>query len=182
MCIRDRYNKVEIIGSHTDWQTVTICDGNCSNTQVISSLANGEYRVKVNQGGNDGSWCYREEKMNVTTGSTLRASNKIHLATFQNNQQVKLKWVANSLVETYYFLVERSLNGNDFEQLTIVNSFDDNILQWTDEQPQKGINHYRIRQVFFYNNPLYSAIQTEEYFLNKNEITLFPNPCSLIHI
>ncbi len=66
------YNKVEIIGRNTNWQIVTICDGNCADTQIIPDLANGEYTVKVNQGGADGSFCYREEKVSVTNSSSNR--------------------------------------------------------------------------------------------------------------
>ncbi len=62
------YNKVEIIGRNTNWQVLTICDGNCSDTQIIPDLMAGEYAVKINQAGNDGSYCYREEKVMVSNG------------------------------------------------------------------------------------------------------------------
>jgi len=61
------YNKVEIIGHNTDWQIITICDGNCDTTQIIPDLAAGNYAVKINQSGTDGSYCYREESVTVTS-------------------------------------------------------------------------------------------------------------------
>jgi len=66
------YDKVEIIGRNTDWQVVTICDGDCDDTQIIPDLAAGEYSVKVNQGGADGSYCYREQKVQLENGSDNR--------------------------------------------------------------------------------------------------------------
>ena len=66
------YDKVEIIGRNTDWQVVTICDGDCADTQNISDLAAGEYSVKVNQGGTDGTFCYQEEKITLENGSSSR--------------------------------------------------------------------------------------------------------------
>jgi len=66
------YGKVEIIGRNTDWQVVTVCDGNCADTQIIPDLAAGEYSVKVNQGGSDGSFCYREEQIILENGSSSR--------------------------------------------------------------------------------------------------------------
>ena len=66
------YDKVEIIGRNTDWQVVTICDGDCNDIQVISDLAAGEYDVKINQGGSDGSYCYREQKVQLENGSSNR--------------------------------------------------------------------------------------------------------------
>ncbi|MFK7980768.1 MAG: T9SS type A sorting domain-containing protein [Saprospiraceae bacterium] len=66
------YDKVEIIGRNTDWQVVTICDGDCAETQIIPDLAAGEYSIKVNQGGSDGSYCYREQKVQLENGSNNR--------------------------------------------------------------------------------------------------------------
>ena len=68
------YDKVEIIGRNTDWQVVTICEGDCAEAQIIPDLAIGEYAVKVNQGGNNGTYCYREEMVAVTSSSTNRNS------------------------------------------------------------------------------------------------------------
>jgi len=36
-------SKVEIIGAPTNWQVVSICDGNCSATQLIPNLTIGDY-------------------------------------------------------------------------------------------------------------------------------------------
>ncbi len=66
------YDKVEIIGQNTDWQVITICDGDCADTQIIPDLAAGEYAVKVNQGGADGTFCYREQKVVLENGSSNR--------------------------------------------------------------------------------------------------------------
>ena len=66
------YDKLEIIGRNTDWQVVTVCDGDCADTQIIPDLAAGEYSVKINQGGADGSYCYREQKIVLENGSSSR--------------------------------------------------------------------------------------------------------------
>ncbi|MEM1119179.1 MAG: hypothetical protein AAGJ18_01940 [Bacteroidota bacterium] len=66
------YDKVEIIGRNTDWQVVLICEGDCGDSQAITDLAAGEYSVKVNQGGSDGSFCYREETVLLENGSDSR--------------------------------------------------------------------------------------------------------------
>ncbi|MEM1118853.1 MAG: T9SS type A sorting domain-containing protein [Bacteroidota bacterium] len=69
------YNKVEIIGQNTDWRVIPICDGDCYPTLVIPDLESGEYAVKVNQSGADGSYCYREEKVSVEDGSTVTTAD-----------------------------------------------------------------------------------------------------------
>ncbi|MEM1120103.1 MAG: T9SS type A sorting domain-containing protein [Bacteroidota bacterium] len=74
------YNKVEIIGQNTDWQVIPICDGDCSPTLVIPDLNAGEYAVKVNQSGADGSYCYREETVSVEDGNTTITADCDNLA------------------------------------------------------------------------------------------------------
>ncbi|MEM6321734.1 MAG: T9SS type A sorting domain-containing protein [Bacteroidota bacterium] len=69
-------SKVEIIGAPTNWQVVTICDGNCAANQVIPNLSEGEYSVKVNQFGANEEYCYREEKVQVGKESGGNGSNE----------------------------------------------------------------------------------------------------------
>ena len=59
------YSQVQIIGQNTDWQVITICQGNCDETQVIPNLTAGEYAVKVQLNASDGTDCYREEQITV---------------------------------------------------------------------------------------------------------------------
>jgi len=68
------YSKIEIIGRNTDYQVLTICDGDCAETQVIPDLANGDYTVKVNLSDDEGNFCYREENVTITNSSSNRDS------------------------------------------------------------------------------------------------------------
>ena len=61
-------SRIEIIGRNTDWQIVPICSGDCSETQIIPDLMAGDYTVKVQLFGQDGSFCFREEKVEVIGG------------------------------------------------------------------------------------------------------------------
>jgi len=58
-------SKVEIIGAPTNWQVLTICDGDCANQQIIPNLAAGNYAVKVNLF--DENYCYKEETVAVSS-------------------------------------------------------------------------------------------------------------------
>ena len=44
---------------------ITICQGDCAETQIIPNLAAGEYAVKVQLNASDGTDCYREEQVIV---------------------------------------------------------------------------------------------------------------------
>lgn len=57
--------KIEILGRNTDWQVVLICENDCNDPHIIPNLQTGTYKVKVQMYGNDGSYCYHEEEVNV---------------------------------------------------------------------------------------------------------------------
>jgi len=59
---------IEIIGSSTNWQIVGVCNDNCGNSQVVSSLMPGFYTVKINMFGDDNSYCYTQAEVEVTDG------------------------------------------------------------------------------------------------------------------
>ncbi|MEM1119061.1 MAG: SdrD B-like domain-containing protein [Bacteroidota bacterium] len=64
-------SKVEIIGAGTNWTPIMICgDGGdaCQNPQMISDLAAGEYTLKIQLWGADGSYCYTERKVTIPEG------------------------------------------------------------------------------------------------------------------
>ena len=171
-------SKVEYLGQNTGYQVITRCDGNCAtNGEGIFFSEPGEYTVKVQLFGADGTYCYQEETVTIPSASSSRANNEIYLATYQKSQNVQLQWAVSSIEETSYFLIERSFDGDTFEPLTLLtNIAEDNTFQWTDEHPKTGANHYRVKQIFDDNTTLYSTVQSEEFFLKAAEITLFPNP------
>ena len=60
--------KVEIIGAGTGWIPTLVCgDGGtaCENPQMITDLPVGDYTIKVQLWGADGSYCYTERKVTV---------------------------------------------------------------------------------------------------------------------
>ncbi|MEM1120541.1 MAG: M4 family metallopeptidase [Bacteroidota bacterium] len=122
------YDKVEIIGQNTNWQVLTICEGDCGNSQVITDLAEGMYQVKVNQGG-EGSYCYREESVVVTTSSQNRNSPLLlvdALAIYPNPVRHQLH------VELYAI-------GDQTGTLQVFNALGQLTQQWTNVAWQNGI-------------------------------------------
>ncbi len=61
---------VQVIGAGTGWQIITICEGDCDNPTIITDLPVGEYTVKVQLFGSDGSYCYTEKRNVFITGDT----------------------------------------------------------------------------------------------------------------
>ena len=95
------YNKVEYIGAGTNWRVKTFCDGNCSPDERIFDLPEGSYKVKINQRGIDGKYCYREELVQVLRGSTNRngLANQEELVLFPNPARNQLNLTMSDLEE-----------------------------------------------------------------------------------
>ena len=67
--------KIEIIGAGTEYNVITICDGDCNDTHIIPNLLAGNYDVKLNMFGSDNSYCYREETVTVLAGPCTDVDN-----------------------------------------------------------------------------------------------------------
>ena len=72
-------------------------------------------------------------------------------ATLQNNQQVLVNWSVSSEAEVNYYVVQRSVNGKDWDSLTTViatHTIDgEKNYSFTDDNPYTGISYYRIKQI-----------------------------------
>ena len=79
-------NLVEYIGANTNWQLVTVCDGDCDATEVISGLSMGAYEIKVQQFGEDGSYCKERETVNISSSASLRTEKNSHVGVDQSVQ------------------------------------------------------------------------------------------------
>lgn len=95
-------------------------------------------------------------------------------------EKVKLIWSTSSEINNAYFIIERSVNGNDFSEVGYVKGNGNsnvviNYEAW-DENPLSGISYYRLKQVdvdgtVSYSHWVYVHFKYEEY-IGK----IYPNP------
>lgn len=108
----------------------------------------------------------------------------ITLSSFEANCEkniVDIKWFTSTEINNEYFTVERSKDGERFIPITKINgSGNSNSVKkynYTDHNPVKGFNYYRIKQTDFDGKYSYSAIEVTECSEGSfNSIVLFPNP------
>ena len=111
----------------------------------------------------------------------------IELAFFKailiDDKKVKLQWATLSEKDNAYFIIEKSTNGIDWEELERVSGtgFSNELINYLgfDHEPKNGNNYYRLKQVDFNGKYSYSSI--EVIFiknLEESNFTLFPNPVS----
>ena len=103
---------------------------------------------------------------------------KSFTAVKQNNKAL-LTWVTAQEVNNAYYEIERSTDGTSFIALQKVNATSGNTQQTytaIDEQPAKGINYYRIKQVDKDGAYSYSEIRVLVFDNSKNNVYVYPNP------
>jgi hypothetical protein len=108
----------------------------------------------------------------------------IELSTFQGtalpNGQVQLNWTTELESNNSHFIVERSLNGNWWEELARVEGAGTSNASmdytYTDAAPQNAMNLYRLRQVDFDGNFTHSNILSVDMNQVGEEVRMGPNP------
>ncbi len=97
---------------------------------------------------------------------------------------VELYWKTATQINNDYFVVEKSIDAQNWQQLVIVKGAGTSYVPLEylgiDSQPYEGINYYRLKQVDFDGTYSYSKIIAVKYSRNvattNGEPILFPNP------
>ena len=127
---------------------------------------------------NNGTLVNTSAAYSTITNGTLPLTWGEFTATKQGNTSL-LKWQTLQEINTAYFIIERSTDGENFTPLTKVaaagNSTTTKTYQFTDNLPLNGNDYYRILQVDKDGKSSYSPIRTLAFLL-KQVITITPNP------
>lgn len=98
------------------------------------------------------------------------------------SSMVQLNWVTATEINNDYFLVERSNDAINFNEVGIVkanNTLQTSTYQLYDKQPYNGIGYYRLKQVDFNGSYTYSSIIAIKVN-NDLAFSLYPNPITLL--
>ncbi len=105
--------------------------------------------------------------------------NLLSFDAFKNKNKVSLKWKTTNEINTSHFDIERSSDGVSFIKIGKVNSVNAtgiNNYTYEDEQPYKGLNFYRLKQVDIDGRFTYSNINKVMFESFGDAITIYPNP------
>ena len=110
----------------------------------------------------------------AVTGLNFNVSKK-------NNDAVLLQWRTYTENNNRGFEIERSANGVNFASIGYVKSISvagkGADYSFTDALSTDGRNYYRLKQMDFYNNAIYSDVKVIET-RRVNSFKIFPNPVS----
>jgi len=126
----------------------------------------------VNLGGNfeGGSPC----------GSLTLPVELVYFNAVSNEDEVEINWQTASELNNDYFIIERSSNGKEFEEIRRVDGAgtSNQIIDYfeRDNAPLPGISYYRLRQVDFDGTPTLSNIVAVKRDNTLPEFSVYPNP------
>lgn len=110
--------------------------------------------------GTTGAYYYIDD-VSVSPGNSLPVE-LIAFTAEKNDQHVDLHWTTASEIQNQYFSIERSIDGTSFEAIGRMNGAGNsttlNEYSFSDEQPWKGINYYRLAQTDIDGTVNYSRI------------------------
>ncbi len=114
---------------------------------------------------------------------TVLPINLLNFIASPDQDKVDLNWSTTMETNNDYFTVERSVNGNSFEVLTIVEGAgnSNSLLNYTtsDRQPLNGTSYYRLKQTDFDGKHSYSKIIAVTLG-KQSRMQVFPNPSESI--
>lgn len=123
--------------------------------------------------------------LRFTLGTTNYVSTPLPIELLEfnaiyTNGKVELEWSTASEKNTESFVVERSQNGIDFEELNTVKASGNSntIIDYaeTDFSPLEGISYYRLKQIDKNGVFMHSQMVPVNYRLDKSGMSVFPNP------
>lgn len=120
----------------------------------------------------------QEESIVEDTEVFYQGFDAITLGSRIKKEGVQLDWFAKNNNLPSKFIVEKSLDGQNFEQIDEVVVDDIEDLSILDEAPDFGTNYYRIIQQFETGQEIVSNIREEKYLIDPASITIYPNPVS----
>jgi hypothetical protein len=103
-------------------------------------------------------------------------------ATLTAGNTVLLNWATMSQTNNDFFVVQRTSDGIQFEDVITVDGAGTNtsMLQYsaTDEHPLKGVSYYRLKQTDFDGTTTYYGMEKVSISAGSGSFVLYPNPCS----
>lgn len=182
-------------------------NGNIPETDPIFENASaGDYHLKVgspaiNVGNknyfNAGEEPDLSEIVYDLDGNTRIYGSKIDLGAYENqeapvgisllnftakaeNKMAKIEWTTTSEINNKEFVLSRSSDGKDFEELVRIsgsgNATIKNNYSHFDKTPLPGINYYRLQQIDFDGKKTDYGIRKVVFEIDKSMIKIYPNP------
>jgi hypothetical protein len=163
------------------WQPVHNCFGNCQSPTATFNVTAGTHYVYVKYyTANYQLICEVNQTVNVAQALESDQSERFQLEAIKHLEHVQLVWSHNGDFKVDEYVVERSLNGSDFEEVYATasdKSATADVYEGFDLEPQTGVNYYRVRMLNEDGTERLSEVK-EVVFEDIADFGLFPNPAN----
>lgn len=147
--------------------------GNADLTKVIASTLN--FCVAGN-----GGCAASEDSGESAGGCALLPITLVYFRAELNESQVELTWATASEEENAYFTIEKSFDGQDFEELSTIDGAGTTTAylqyEFSDDSELASITYYRLKQTDFDGTFTYSKIIQVYQEKSGGYANLYPNP------
>lgn len=122
-----------------------------------------------------------EHEANLELGPLPISLTSFDLTKTQN-KQVLLKWSTASEVNNDYFVIQNSVDGQQWQFVSKISgngtTTNTNYYTFIDQKPLNGLSYYRIKQVDFDGQTSYTPIKSISFdkLINDKALRIFPNP------
>lgn len=152
------------------------------NTITVSGLENKTYYYRIFEYNGAAAPVYNI--VDVVAGSAVVTSTLpiklLHFAVREQNGKAVLQWATSQEINSNHFVVERSIDGINFFEVTKVtaagNSNNTVNYAYVDENAGKGISYYRLKQVDNDGRFTFSAVINVTVKGDSGNISIYPNP------
>jgi len=115
-----------------------------------------------------------EEDTHILYGNEIFGTFNLDLNV--KKEGMMLEWLAENKGSTKEYVIEKSMDGVNFEAIQVITDNTEGELAKIDEAPDYGTNYYRVKQQFSNGDYRYSSIQSEPFLIDDAAITIYPNP------
>lgn len=166
---------------NSSWVGVFTCNDNCEEPTATIPVAAGTYFVKVNYFTDKYKLVCEENRM-VTVVNALEGSlgESFQFAAIKHEEHTELIWSHNGGDQVVEYVLEKSVNGVDFEPILIQGNEGGNRSvrhEGYDLEPASGDNFYRVKMVGVNGTALYSDVKVVNFPVLL-DYALFPNPAN----
>ena len=161
------------------------CGWQCDATFSVTGLPAGRYLIYF-QNASYTTICEKWIDMTGSSNANAPAGDRItpHLSfsAYPAAREVDLQWLTNTSYFNDYFIVEKSIDGKNFEPIQRIKSqalgTDMIYNQTIDSEPRLGENYYRIKQVYRDGDFDYTDVQLVDFKIDLKGWSVFPNPAA----
>jgi len=115
-----------------------------------------------------------EEDTHILYGNEIFGTFNLDLNV--KKEGMMLEWLAENKGKTKEYVIEKSMDGVNFEAIQVITDNSEDELSKIDEAPDYGTNYYRVKQQYSNGDYRYSSVKSEPFLIDEAAITIYPNP------